>query len=222
MEEGEGVTTVSYSSEMAAALSGATSRQLAYWRKATENGKPVLVPEISAERPILYSFRDVVALRTCAYLRNRLSLQKVRFALGTLKDLGETGHLSQYRLVADGRSVVLVRSEDEAIDLVHRPGQQVTVVMADVLRPFAVGQVTVPDLRHPEPAIAVDPEILGGHPVVDGTRVPFELVADLVEDGVPPESISEYYPSVSASAASDAVEFARYVRQYSARRGNAA
>ncbi|MFC0862871.1 hypothetical protein ACFHYQ_11265 [Sphaerimonospora cavernae] len=44
---------MSYSPKLAAALSGATLRQLAHWRKADSGRGAVLVPEISAARPVL-------------------------------------------------------------------------------------------------------------------------------------------------------------------------
>lgn len=107
--------------------------RLAYWR-ATD----VLVPEISATRPVLCSFRDLVALRTFAYLRGERSLQSIRRALRTLVDIGETEHLSGYRLVA-------------------QPGQALTVVkLGDVLRSFPLGDVEVPNLGHPRRHVSVD------------------------------------------------------------------
>lgn len=182
----------------------------------------MLIPEVSSRRPILYSFRDVVALRTCVYLRQRVSLQRVRRALDTLADLGEQGHLSEYSLVAQGKSVVLVRDGDAGIDLVERPGNQVTVVMRDVLGAFDVYDRRVPDLYHPRQQVAVDPKIRGGHPVVGGTRVPYDLIAGLVRDGVNYEDIAGYYPAVSPAAARDAVEFADYVALYEAKNRSAA
>lgn len=55
---------MSYPPYLAAALSGATVHQLSQWRRETASGA-VLIPEVSRQRPIPYSFRDVVALRTC-------------------------------------------------------------------------------------------------------------------------------------------------------------
>lgn len=205
---------MSYAPPLAAALSGATPRQLSYWRRA-RGGRPVLVPEVSASRPILYSFRDVVALRACVYLRESVSLQKVRRALDSLERLGEVAHLSEYRLVAEAGSIALVRGPEEAIDLVQRPGQQVVAVMADVLGAFNAGEHRVPDLYNPRERITIDPEVRGGRPVVAGTRVPYELVAELVSDGVPAAEVSDYYPSVTEAAALDALDFARYVSSYS-------
>jgi uncharacterized protein (DUF433 family) len=123
-------------------------------------------------------------------------------------------------LVAQGNSVVLLPADAPAVDLLDRPGQQVTtVVMAEVLQPFATaGDVVVPDLLHPRRAIQIDPEIRSGHPVVSETRVPFEFIAGLVRDGVPATEVTHYYPSVSEAAAKDAVDFADYVDLYGRRR----
>jgi uncharacterized protein (DUF433 family) len=206
---------MAYRPQLAAALSGASVRQLAYWRKTTNSGGPLLVPEVS-QQPLLYSFRDVIALRTTVYLRKRISLQRVRRAIQSLYDLGQGDHLSTYRLLAQGNSVVLVAPDDSpAIDLVDRPGHQVTVVMSDVLQAFVTADdVLVPDLLHPRAALQVDPGVRGGHPVIRGTRVPFELIAGLLRDGVAAEAISDYYPSVGAAAAADALDFADYVDRY--------
>lgn len=201
-----------YAPHMAAALSGATIRQLAHWRKATAKNA-VLVPEVSSARPILYSFRDVVALRTCVFLRKEASLQKIRRAIGNLRSIGEVHHLSQYTLVSidGGDSIALVTSEN-AVDLVKEPGQIYMAAMSDVLGPFRnKSEVAIPALLHPRDHIEVDPEIRLGHPVITGTRVPYETVAGLVADGVPAGEIETYYPSVGTEAARDAVDFAVYV-----------
>lgn len=196
---------------MAAALSGATIAQLKHWRSGD---RPVLVPEVSAERPILYSFRDLVALRTFVYLRDDLSLQRIRRALRTLKSIGKTEHLSKYRLVAQSkRSIVLVEDTGkEAIELVEHPAQYVAVVkLGDVMRSFPLDNIEVPDLARPRDEIAVEPEVRRGFPVVRGTRIAYDLVAELVRDGVPPEEIKNYYAGVSTAAARDAASFASYV-----------
>jgi uncharacterized protein (DUF433 family) len=209
---------MSYDERMTAALSGATLRQLRYWRTHRENGEPILVPEASPARPIRYSFRDVVALRTCVFLREAYPLQKIRKAIANLRGLGEEEHLSRYRLVGEGKSIVVV-TDEEAVDLVERPGQRVVAVMFDILQPFRSRTGTeVPALFHPRSRITVDPDVRGGYPVVSGTRVPYDLVAGLVEDGVPAEEISCFYPSVDAAAAHDAADFAKYVREFGRRR----
>jgi uncharacterized protein (DUF433 family) len=147
-----------------------------------------------------------------------VSLQKIRKALATLKRFGEFEHLSSYSLVAEGDSIVLVgdRNDDHATDLVKHPGQRVIATIDDILQEFAPrAGVVVPHLLRPKQHVSVDPETQGGQPVITGTRVPFDAVAELVEDGVSPEGIADYYPGVTAEAARDAVSFALYVDSYS-------
>lgn len=210
---------MSYSPKLAAALSGATVRQLAHWRRPGPDGRPVLVPELSAERPVLYSFRDVVALRTCVRLRQEASLQKIRRALDSLRgDLGLRDHLSEYRLVADGSSIYLADS-DHAIDLLRQKGNVVIHEFVDVLRPFYVQGRQIPDLLNPRAHVEVDPAIRGGEPVITGTRIPYEDVAALMRDGVAAEDVRDFFPHVTADAARDAYDFASYVDSYDPRPG---
>jgi uncharacterized protein (DUF433 family)/DNA-binding transcriptional MerR regulator len=205
---------VAYATKMAAALSGATVSQLRHWR-ATRTG-PLLAPEISSTPKVVYSFRDVLALRTFVRLRENASLQKIRTAIGNLRDIGQAEHLASYRLVSDRTGNIQLLTDDEAVSLGRNRGQlQLIAVIGEVIEPFAVrAGVLVPHLLRPRPGLTVDPETQGGTPVIAGTRVPYDAVASLMRDGVPAERITDYYPAVQASAASDALDFARYVDSY--------
>lgn len=208
---------VSYKPVVAAALSGATLRQLSYWRSSRATEAPLLAPELHQPRSrVSYSFRDVVVLRTFVYLRSReVPLQRVRKAVRRLRDMGATEHLSSYQLVAVGRDVVWKVSDDVAMDLTRYPGQQVIAQMVDILAAFrgAHDREVVP-LYRPKPGVVVDPEIRGGYPVIAGTRVPYDMVASLLEDGVSAEEVAGFYPAVTANAARGALAFARYVDGY--------
>lgn len=57
----------------------------------------------------------------------------------------------------------------------------------------------VPHLLWPKHHVSVDPETQGGRPVITGTRVPFDAVAELVKEGIGPEQIADYYPGVTAT-----------------------
>lgn len=213
----KGGYAVSYKPVVAAALSGATLRQLSYWRASRSTETPLLAPELHEPRSrVSYSFPDVVALRTFVYLRSRdVPLQRVRKAVQSLRDMGATEHLSSYQLVAVGRDVVWKISQEIAVDLTRRPGQQVIAQMVDIRAAFrGPGNREVVPLYRPKPGVAVDPEIRGGYPVIAGTRVPYDLVASLLEDGVTAEEVAGFYPAVSATAARGALAFARYVDGY--------
>jgi uncharacterized protein (DUF433 family)/DNA-binding transcriptional MerR regulator len=208
---------MSYAPNMAAALSGATISQLRHWRNPRTSAGPLLEPEISSESRIIYSFRDLLALRTFVRLRRDASLQRIRRAVSSLRDLGEVGHLSSYRLVSDASgNIRFLTEEEEEIELARRPGQLLLIVkMADVIESFPVRPgVVVPDLFKPRTHITVDPAMQAGFPVIAGTRVPYDAVASLMREDVPAEKISEYYPTVTAEAARDALDFSLYVDSY--------
>ena len=204
---------MSYSPVVAAALSGATLRQLSYWR-SSRTTETLLAPETHRRGGrVSYSFRDVVALRTFVYLRGHaVPLQRVRRAIATLRALGEHEHLSAYTLVAGGRDVVWRISHQEAVDLTRNPGQTVIAAMIDILGPFRdMRDRDVVPLLTPKPGLRVDPEIRGGYPVIEGTRIPYDLVAALLDDGIDPAGVAAFYPSVTPHGALGAAAFARYV-----------
>jgi uncharacterized protein (DUF433 family) len=54
--------------------------------------------------------------------------------------------------------------------------------------------------------ITSDPEIMGGTPVLAGTRVPFQTLLDYLESGAPLEEFLEDFPSVSRELAVAALQ----------------
>lgn len=210
---------MSYKPVVAAALSGASLRQLSYWRSSRSAEAPLLAPAFHVPHArVAYSYRDVVALRTFVYLKSQgVSLQGVRRAVRSLRELGELDHLSSYRLVAVGRDVVWRVSDEIALDLTRHPGQLVIADMVDILAEFRGPEPEarkVVALHDPAPGLEIDPDVRGGYPVIKGTRVPYDVVASLLDDGVAAEQVEHFYPSVSARAALGAAEFARYIDGY--------
>ena len=49
--------------------------------------------------------------------------------------------------------------------------------------------------------IMVDPDILGGTPVFNGTRVPVKTLFEYLENNYPLEEFLEYFPSVTREMA---------------------
>jgi uncharacterized protein (DUF433 family) len=206
---------VAYPIPLTAALSGATVDQLAYWRRHTTTHPPLLEPEAKRSGRYLYSWADVVALRSIVYLRQVKSLPRIRRAVKTLRSLepGEWGHLANYKLVATGTSIVVVTPSGEVLDVDEHPGTVMEeVLLRDVLGGFEREDGRrVPAMARPRDHLSVDPGILGGYPVVAGTRVPFDVVAGLADDGYSDAEIIELYPSVRSASIADARSFAQDV-----------
>ncbi|WP_022880527.1 DUF433 domain-containing protein [Microbacterium sp. B19] len=200
---------MSFSIELAATLSGASVGQLRRWR-ATD----LLRPEIHDARPAVYSFRDVVALRSFVRLRNDVSLQRIRKALGNLPNIEDlTEHPGSYTFGTDGATIAVL-TEDGPVDLVKNPGQSIVATLADVFEPFTTTQGRqVPDFLRPRRHLSIDARRAGGLPTISGTRLPYENVAALVRTGeVPHDQVERFYPGVTPDAVEDAVEFDLSVR----------
>jgi len=205
-----------FTPEMAAALSGATTGRLEYWR-SSRSQEPLLRP--ATHRPgstVFYSFQDVVALRTFVRLRSAgISLQDVRRAVQQLRDLGEDRHLSSYKLLPHGTSVVWWVDEDDATDLTKHPGHKVFARAIDISKPFTVERIgRVVDLQKPAKGISVDPEIKAGFPVIAGSRVPYDVIAGLARGGMTDKEIRSLYPPVTPRAVLGARELDTYVDKF--------
>jgi len=51
-------------------------------------------------------------------------------------------------------------------------------------------------LRRAEQMVLIDADIMGGAPVIRGTRIPVHLVADMLSQGASPDEIVQGYPSL--------------------------
>ncbi|MFC9555537.1 DUF433 domain-containing protein [Rhodococcus sp. NPDC056960] len=202
---------MSFPVELTSILTGASMRQLSDWRKPPN---PLVAPEVALRPRVLYSFRDVVALRTLVKLRAEVPLQRIRRAFQSLQKMDLTDHPSRYTLVTDGSSVFLVEG-NEATDLVVAPGQRVIASLDDVFKPFTnwKGEGVV-DFLHPRPRLEVRETRMGGWPTIRGTRVPYDTVANLVRGGdIPADAVGEYFPTVAPVDVGDAVSFDEQVSQ---------
>jgi uncharacterized protein (DUF433 family)/DNA-binding transcriptional MerR regulator len=208
---------MAFPTTIASVLTGASKRQLGYWRRPTAADAPLLIPATKRDGRYLYSWADIVALRSIVYLRQEKSLPKIRRAVGTLRALEaeEWEHLASYKLVRTQQTIVVVTPNGQILDVEHSPGNILSeVLMGDVLGPFQRkdGRL-VPDLRRPLPYLTVNPRVLGGYPVIRGSRVPFHVVAALADDGVDASGVTEIYPSVDERGIPDARTFAEQVAQ---------
>ena len=66
------------------------------------------------------------------------------------------------------------------------------------------------DMDWPE-RIVLDPKVLGGKPIVKGTRLAVEFVVDLLAQGWPEEEILENYPGLEREDISACLRYATEV-----------
>jgi uncharacterized protein (DUF433 family) len=204
-----------YTAARAAALSGVPKSTVHYWAR-----KGYLVPSISPERVKLWSYTDLLALRTIQWLRQpkrtsegheipSSTMPAVRRALAALQVL-------DLELFENGRPLVVVARDGQVLldpsggTLQTPAGQTVARDLLDVVAPFdTVEGLRGPDLRAPRVHLRIIPLKLAGSPHVEGTRVETRALAALAGRGFESSQIAALYPAVEPHAIDEALDLER-------------
>lgn len=211
-----------FTSEQVMRLTGITKRKLSYWLDAQ-----VVTADIDRAkgrgRVRLYSFQNLVEIRTAMYLREEVSLQILRKVVGRLRDVLDLDHplaeltLGVLRSGSERRHSyrVIVQSPDGVWE--HgEDGQRILTI------PLPMQQLTQ-DL---EAAVASDDQArrrpgeverrrgaMGSAPVLTGTRIPVGAIASLHEAGWSDQRILENYPELTLADIAVAVDADRSPRR---------
>jgi uncharacterized protein (DUF433 family) len=209
-----------YTAERAAALSGVPKSTVHYWAR-----QDILVPSVSAERVKLWSYGDLMALRTIYWLRQtkhdesgrevpRTAMKAIRRALREIAALElDLWSEDDAPLVAVDRSGgIVIQHHGEA----QRPGGQsiLGAGMLDLIAPFTSREgLRGPDLSAPRPRLRIVPGKLGGSPHVLHTRLESQALGALAESGLAQAKIYRLYPDVEPAAIEDALDLERQLAQ---------
>jgi uncharacterized protein (DUF433 family) len=202
-----------YPTERAAALSGVPKRTVYHWARLG-----LLAPSVG-QKPLLWSYTDLLALRTIYWLRQPkvafdrevppTSMPKVRRALQQLREL-------DLDLFEQGRPVVAVTLsgdvviDTDAVPLQRTSGQYVERELVDLLGPFEGLEGTRgPDLLRPRPMVRIAPRKISGAPHIAGTRVPTQSIYALADRGLTVEQIARIYPFVERESLDDSLDLER-------------
>lgn len=114
-------------------LTGVPYDRLDYWVRSGFI-KPSIAGAKGKGSKRLYSFRDLVALKTAKELRNLgVPLQTLRKVVRYLRQFkGLENPLAEARLVVAGNDVLLVQSQEELISVLKNPGQGVLHLVLDL------------------------------------------------------------------------------------------
>ena len=209
-----------YTAERAAALSGVPRSTLHYWAR-----NQYLVPSVSAERVKVWSYTDLLGLRTIYWLRQRkrasdgqdvprTTMPAVLRALAELRDLD----LSLWtedgapRVAVDRAGRVWLRPEHGAVETVdgQRPLDEEWL---DLIEPFSTWEgARGPNLQAPKPHLRIVPGKLSGSPHIVNTRIETIAISALRERGLDHEKIHQLYPVVAPVAIAEAIELERQLR----------
>ncbi|MGO9901424.1 MAG: MerR family transcriptional regulator [Solirubrobacteraceae bacterium] len=208
-----------YAVDRAAALSGVPKATIYYWAR-----RDILVPSVSRQRVRLWSYSDLLGLRTIAWLRATktspdgydvpaTTMRVVRRALRELRGL-------ELELWTEERSpnVGVDRRGQIVLDpsgLARRvDGQQLLdAEMLDVLRPFEMGSAQGgPDLVAPRLRLRIVSGKLAGAPHVYRTRIETQALAALRWRGLAAGKIVGLYPVLEPADVDEALDLERQLQ----------
>jgi uncharacterized protein (DUF433 family)/DNA-binding transcriptional MerR regulator len=201
-----------YPGPRAAQLSGVPRSTVYDWAR-----EGVLVPDYAGAKPRLWSYRDLVFLRLLARMRHAgIDRAEAAADIAALRE----------RLSRPDADITKVRIRDglfvgDATEEI-RTGQRALpdvlglVQEFDLLEPIeGVSKRAMwgPDLLQPSPHTYISPQVMGGEPCVDASRVPTASVMALVEQrGLSSDNVVRLYPQLTAEGVADAVDLEQRMR----------
>jgi uncharacterized protein (DUF433 family) len=192
-------------------LAGVSGQKVGQWAR-----RGYIRSSQSDAKPRVYSYQDVAeAMVVHELLLRGVEHRRIRETICNLRESsGNAWPLTHARLSTSAGRVV-AEEDGTFFDIDHIAWHLLAIEERDVRRIAADlhrggwAARDLPDLEH----IEVDPARLSGRPVIRGTRVPAELVAELAQRPGGREELREDY-DVTDVEIDDAVDWWRAVRAY--------
>lgn len=203
------------STEQACRLTGLSNRRLRYW-SATEFFSPSVVNVAGRAFGRIYSFRDIVGLRTIAELRRRVSLQELRQVGEWLQHQHETPWAS-LRFYVDAKKKVHFREPDSGKVTRAGAGQAVLEVALEEIVADVQQRVRTMSARGDDQVGRIERKrnIAHNAPVLAGTRIPTAAIWNFHEAGFTTEQILREYPRLTVEDIRSALTYERGRREQS-------
>jgi len=208
-----------YPADRAAALSGVPKSTIHYWAR-----NRILVPSASPSRVKLWSFADLLCLRTIYWLRQpkkardgfdipRTTMRTVGRAMAALHELDLSVLEERRPTVAVDRSGHVYLTPPRAHPRTPY-GQTASADLLDLIAPFSVLEgLRGPDLREPSRFVRIIPRKLSGATHVVDTRLESLALHALELRGFSLARIAALYPSIEHAALEDALALERQLAQ---------
>lgn len=203
-----------YTARRAAALSGVPWSTVHGWSRPRRGLPPILEPSLSPSRVKLWSYSDLLSLRTIYWLRHpkpgpegedipATSMSKVREALGALSVLNlELWEDDEPTVRVDRNGHVVVGQAGELTE----PAGQGRLDVLDLTSPVQLEEgILGPDLVRPRPRLRIIPGKLAGSPHLERTRLETQALAALARRGVDRQGIYHLYPRFDVDAIDQAL-----------------
>lgn len=208
-----------YVARRASQLAGVPRTTLYDWAR-----NDVLAPDFKHERPMQWSYRDLVYLRMLAWLRSngmprewaaeRVGIYRTFYARGA-----EDWDVEILR--TDGKSILEGLEPLDAFTGQALLGQEFVdffsefrLVMPVDMEDLGSKNLWGPDLLRPSLRIAIDPQVMAGEPCILETRIPTSTLYALeTSRGLSPSQIVALYPG--SLEEQDVVEASKFERSLS-------
>lgn len=207
-------TLLAFTADQAACLTGLSNRQLRYWA-VTGFFKPSFMDERQRPYGRIYSFRDVVGLRTLAMLRreHNIPLQELR-KVGSWLDQHYDAPWAELRFYVAGRRVFF--SDPELGVRRHGSRPQQTVIPVEMEAVAAAAEADALKLRERSRdeigAIVRHRYTSHNAPVLAGTRIRTEAIWNFHQAGYTTDEIMREYPRLTPTDIERALAFERQQR----------
>ena len=203
-------TLRAFSADQVCHLTGLSMRQLSYW-----DSTGFFSPEYAEENrrvpySRIYSFRDLVGLRVVARLgkEHGVPTRQLRKVGEWLRDRYEAPW-STLRFYVAGRQVFFDDPETNARMATRPPGQMVFPIEMQAIADEMQKASAQLRQRAPEDMGEIDRHryVLGGAPIVKGTRIPTSVIWEFHQAGYDVDAILREYPTLSREDVLAAISF---------------
>ncbi|MGQ0813194.1 MAG: DUF433 domain-containing protein [Gemmatimonadota bacterium] len=201
---------VAFTAEQVCRITGLTARQLRYW-DATEFFSPTLVDGFRRRAfGRIYSFSDVVGLRSIAVLRNEhgVPLQELRRVGSWLKERHVTPW-SSIKFALQGKKVLFI-DPDAGVPVEPKgAGQEVLAISLEPIANEMRKAANKLRERSPEQIgkLYRNRYVVHNANVIAGTRIPTSAIWNFHEAGYSAEQILQEYPRLMPADIHAAVEY---------------
>jgi uncharacterized protein (DUF433 family) len=209
---------LAFTLEHASRATGISERRIRYWDDTGVLSPSLVDDERGGAYSRIYSFRDLVGLRTIAELRDRfgVSLQGLRAVGERLKRHAGTPW-SELRFYVSGRHLFFKDPETELLLSALNPGQIALAATLDLVR---VEQETrrranrlVERTQDQFGQITQNRYVAGNQVVIAGTRIPTAAIWEFHEAGYDDAAILREYPRLLPIDVRAAIEHQRSLRE---------
>ncbi len=203
--------TGAFTTEDVARLTGLSKRQILYW-DATGVYSPSLARGTKGQaHGRVYSFRDVVALRTLAMIRNSVSLQEIRRVGSWLRDHYQAPW-SELRFCILGHTILFSDPRTGGLVSTAPAGQRVIPFNLEEIAEDVTARFHTLQRREQSEVgqIERDRYVVRNDYVVAGTRIPTQAIWEFHRANYDAETILREFPSLTGDDIQAAIEFEQH------------